>query len=157
ELRVVGRTSAFQFKGQMRDLRAIGQALSATHLLEGSVRTAGKRVRITAELVTADRGVTVWTDSYDRDLTHVFAIQEDIAQAIVMALKVGLNQGKLLVSNRTISPDAYLDYLRAKGDVRTREPQRASTAVSLLEKITARNPDYAPAWALLALAYDVAP
>ena len=156
---VIGRASSFQFKGQNRDLRAIGQALSASHLLEGSVRRAGNRLRITAELVSAGNGVGLWTDTYDRDMTDVFAIQEDIAKAIVAALKVplGLHQGELLVSNRTIAPDAYQDYLRARVLVRNREQQQASTAVSLLEGITARNPDYAPAWALLALAYDVTP
>ena len=156
---VIGRASSFQFKGQNRDLRGIGQALSATHLLEGSVRRAGNRLRITAELVSAGNGIGLWTDTYDRDMTDVFLIQENIAQAIVTALKVplGLHQGELLVSNRTIAPEAYQDYLRARVLVRTRQPQQASAAVSLLEGITARNPDYAPAWALLALAYDVTP
>jgi TolB-like protein/tetratricopeptide (TPR) repeat protein len=158
-VRVIGRASSFQFKGQNRDLRAIGQALSVTHLLEGSVRRAGNRLRITAELVAAGNGVTLWSDSYDRDLTDVFAIQEDIAKAIVAALKVplGLAQGELLVSNRTIDPESYDEFLRARVAVFTREPQKATNAVSLLEKITAREPNYAPAWALLALAYGLNP
>ena len=67
DLRVVGRTSAFQFKGENKDLRAIGQALGATHLIEGSVRKAGDRVRITAQLVKADNGTNLWTESYDRE------------------------------------------------------------------------------------------
>jgi adenylate cyclase len=116
DLRVVGRTSAFQFKGQNRDLRSIGQALSATHLLEGSVRRDGTRLRITAQLIKSDDGVHVWTESYDRELTGVFAIQEDIATAIAGALRMplGLAPGERLVSNRAIDPESYQSYLRAK-------------------------------------------
>src|SRR4029077_2746295 len=72
DLRVVGRTSAFQYKGQNQDLRAIGQSLNATHLIEGSVRKAGNRLRITAQLIKADDGTHIWADDYDRELTDVF-------------------------------------------------------------------------------------
>ena len=98
-LRVVARTSAFQFKGQNRDIQAISQALHARYVIDGSVRKAGNRVRITAQLVQADNGVNVWADSYDRELTDVFATQEDIAKAIAGALRVplGLQQGETLV------------------------------------------------------------
>src|SRR5882672_8802282 len=89
-LRMVGRTSAFQFKGQNKDLRAIGQSLGATYLIEGSVRKAGERVRVTAQLVKADDGIGLWTDNYDRELKGIFAMQEDIAQAIAGALRVPL-------------------------------------------------------------------
>ena len=158
-LRVVGRTSAFQFKGENKDLRTIGQALSATHLIEGSVRKDGNQLRITAQLIKADDGTHLWTESYDRELKGVFAVQEDIAKAIVAALKVplGLHQAELFVTNRAISTDSYQKYLRARGLVRTRQPMQATDANGLLEEITARDTDYAPAWALLALAYDVTP
>lgn len=73
DLRVVARASAFQFKGEKKDMRAVGQALGATHLIDGSVRKAGTRLRITAQLVQADSGVNVWTENYDRELTDVFA------------------------------------------------------------------------------------
>jgi TolB-like protein/DNA-binding SARP family transcriptional activator len=158
-LRVVGRTSAFQFKGQNQDLRAIARSLAATHLIEGSVRKAGDRLRVTVQLIKADDGTHTWSEDYDRRLTDIFAVQEDIAQAIAAALRVplGLKPGTLLVSNRTISPDSYQAYLHAKALVRTRQAMQASDAVSLLEEITARAPNYAPAWALLSLAYDVTP
>ena len=96
DLRVVGRTSAFQFKGEKKDLRAIGQALIATHLLEGSVRKAGTRVRIAVQLIKTDDGKQIWSESYDRELTDVFAIQEDIATAIAGALRMplGLETGR---------------------------------------------------------------
>jgi TolB-like protein len=167
DLRVVGRTSAFQFKGASKDLRAIGQSLGATHLIEGSVRKAGNRVRISAELVQADSGIQVWSDNYDRDLTDVFAIQEDIAKAIAMSLRMplGLKPGENLVNNRTKDDSSHEEYLRAKALVRTRTPGNGGAqglaelteAARRLEVVVAREPDYAPAWALLGLAYGYIP
>jgi len=159
-LTVLGRTSAFQFKGQNKDLRDIGQALGATHLIEGSVRKAGTRVRITAQLIRADSGAHLWTENYDRELTDVFAIQENIAQAIAASLRVplGLQQGDTLVGSRTKDGAAYEDYLRAKALLRgrvarsTRRIEQIAEAIRLLEGVLARDPDYAPAWALLGLA-----
>ena len=87
DLRVVARTSAFQFKNPNRDVPTIANALNATHLVDGTVRRMGTRVRITAQLVKAD-GVNIWAASYDRDLTDVFAIQEGIAEAIAGALQM---------------------------------------------------------------------
>ena len=151
DLRVVARTSAFQFKGQNRDIRAIGQALNATHLIEGSVRKAGDRVRITAQLIKADNGVHIWTESYDRELTDMFAIQEDIARAIAGALRMplGLKPGEHLVTNRAIDPQSYEQLLRAKAlRGRGANPgplQKRSVAGTGCR----RDPDYAPAWGLL--------
>ncbi len=158
-LGVIARSSAFQFKTQNRDIQNIGRQLHATHFIEGSVRKDGDQLRITAQLIRADNGTHVWAENYDRTLTSVFAIQEDIAQAIAGALRVplGLKPGDLLVSNRMISPDSYQAYLRAKGLVRTRQAMQGTDAVSLLEGITARDQNFAPAWALLSLAYDVTP
>jgi TolB-like protein len=153
-LQVVARTSAFQFKGARSDMRAIGQALNARYLIDGAVRRAGNRVRITAQLVQADNGVGVWTDSYDRELTDVFAIQEDIAEAIAGALRVplGLQQGDNLVRERTSDLESYDQYLRAKVLLRARGPEVAQ-AITILEQVVARNPSFAPAWGLLAQAY----
>ncbi len=97
DLRVVARTSAFQFKGKNVDVQNIGSQLHATHLIEGSVRKAGNRVRITAQLIKTDDGTHVWAEDYDRDLTDVFAIQEDIARAITASLHMtlGLKPGKI--------------------------------------------------------------
>jgi TolB-like protein len=121
-LRVVARESAFQFKGERNDMRAVGQALNAQYLINGSVRKEGTRVRITAQLVQAENGVSIWTDSYDRELTSVFATQEDIAQAIAGALRVplGLRPGGTLVSNRTSDLESYQQYLRARALWRAR-------------------------------------
>ena len=162
-LRVVGRTSAFQFKGQKQDLRAIGQSLGASHLIEGSVRKDGNQIRITAQLIKADDGTDLWTESYDRELKGIFAVQEDIAQAIAGALRVplGLKQGESLVPSRTANLDSYQDYLRARALVRARgapEPGGPLTAAAkLLEQVVARDRNYAPAWAVLAQAYSLLP
>jgi TolB-like protein len=155
-LQVVGRTSAFEFKGQNQDLRAIGQALGASHLIEGSVRKAGDRVRITAQLIRADNGLHLWTDNYDRQLTDIFAIQEDIAQAIAGALKVplGLQQGETLVRDRTKDLETYDQYLRTRALYRNRAN---AEAIAALEKLVARDPDFAPAWATLSHAYRRSP
>jgi TolB-like protein len=124
-LRVVGRTSAFQFKGQNKDLTAIGQALHATHIIEGSVRKDGDEVRITAQLIKSDDGTHLWTESYNRELKGVFAIQEEIATAIASALRVplGLKEGQTLVSNRMSDTESYQDYLRARALVRAGGPR----------------------------------
>jgi TolB-like protein len=162
DLRVIARTSAFQFKGQNQDVRSVGQALGASHLIEGSVRQAGNRVRITAQLVRAGDGVQLWSENYDRELTDIFAIQEEIAQAIAVSLRVplGLRQGESLVPSRATNLDTYQDYLRAKALVRQRgrpEPGPLTEATQLLEQVVARDPEYAPAWALLGLAYALSP
>jgi len=161
-LQVVGRTSAFEFKGQNKDLNAIGKALRATHLLEGSVRKSGNRVRITGQLIRADTGTHLWTENYDRELTDIFATQDDIAKAIAGALQVplGIKPGSTLIANRTISPEGYQQYLRAKAAYRARGQVGRDgelEAVSLLEPIVVAEPDYAPAWALLASAYHRSP
>src|SRR5262249_48643559 len=149
-LRVVARTSAFGFKGQNKDVREMGRALGATHLIEGSVRKDGNEVRITAQLIRADDGTHLWTESYNRELTGVFAVQAAIAHAIPRALGVplGLQQSTTttVVAGRTIDPDSYQDYLRARAIVRGRNATvPGSTATRLLEPIVARVPDYAPA------------
>ncbi len=153
DLRVVARTSAFQFKRENQDMRAVGQALGATHLIEGSVRKEGNRLRITAQLIESGNGVHLWTESYDRELTGVFAIQEEIARAIAGALRMplGLAAGEQLVSNRSIDPESYQQYLRAKALMLA--GGRRNEALNIMEALVERNPDYAPAWALLSGIY----
>ena len=150
DLRVVARTSAFQFKGKNGDARSIGSALGATHLIEGSVRKAGNRVRITAELVKADNGVTVWSNNYDRELTDVFAIQEDIARAIATSfgMQVGLKPGARLVADQLADQDTHELYLRGRSLLRARGGLNRQ-GLAVLEQVVARAPNFAPGWALL--------
>jgi TolB-like protein/DNA-binding SARP family transcriptional activator len=158
DLGIVARTSAFEFKGQNRDIRTIGEQLGATHLIEGSVRKDGNRVRITAQLIKTDDGTHIWSESYDRELIDVFAIQEDIATAISGALRMplGLAQGERLVANRSIDLESYQQYLRAKPLVRARS-RGVPAAIRILEPLVARYPDFAPAVAQLAHAYGLTP
>lgn len=155
DLSVIARQSAYRFRDSREDARAIGQALGATHLITGSVRKSGQRIRINAELVRAGDGLRVWTQTYDRDLTDVFGIQEDIAQSIAMSLSapLGMRPGEILVSNRAKDEQSYEAYLRAKALIRSRQLDRINDAVMLLEQTVARDPDYAPAWALLGTAH----
>jgi TolB-like protein/DNA-binding winged helix-turn-helix (wHTH) protein/tetratricopeptide (TPR) repeat protein len=165
-LHVVARTSAFEFKDQNRNIRAIAEALHATHLIEGSVRKVGDQVRVNVVLIQADSGLQVWSSSYDRQLVNIFAIQEEIARAIAGAMHVplGLAPGKTLVSNRSIDPDSYLQFLAAKALVHQRRGagQRSASeglieAIELLEPVVARYPGFAPAWGQLALGYQLIP
>jgi TolB-like protein len=162
DLRVVARGSAFQFKNEKRDRRAVGQALGATHLIDGSVRKAADRVRITVQLIRADSGLQVWSENYDRNLTDIFAIQEDIARATAASfnMQVGLAPGLQLVSSRNIDPESYQQYLRARALHRGRLGgglKALNDAIALLEQVVARNPNYAPAWGLLADVHDTSP
>jgi TolB-like protein/DNA-binding SARP family transcriptional activator/cytochrome c-type biogenesis protein CcmH/NrfG len=153
-LRVIARTSAFQFKGRNQDVRMIARSLGASHLIEGSVRKIDNRVRISAELIEASNGSNLWTESYERQLTDIFRTQEEIAQAIAAALRVplGLQPGGALVTNRTSDLESYDQYLRAKALVRARVVI-PDELIATLEKLVARDPNYAPAWALLSRAY----
>ena len=154
DLRVVARGSASQFKGDGKDMRAIGRALGASHLIEGSVRKDGSRVRITAQLVSAEDGVNIWVGRFDRELTDVFAIQEEIANAIAGALRIplGMAPGQQLIANRAIDAASYEQFLRGKAEM-LKARSGFAQQIATLEPVVTRNPNYAPAWAILAKAY----
>ena len=144
-LRVAGRTSSFSFKGKSEDLGAIAQKLHVAHLLEGSVRKEGNHLRITAQLIAAADGYHVWSKTFDRELTGVFAVQDEIAKAIVEALRLKLLPGKARVTN----PEAYAQYLL--GTQLMRDTIDMPPRIAAFEKAIALDPDYAPAWAKLAI------
>ena len=156
-LSVIARNTAFTFKGQSLDVKEVAQKLGVTHVLEGSVRKAGNRVRITAQLIDGAKGDHVWAARFDRDLDDIFAIQDEISKAIVDALKVKLLPGeKQAIENRgTNSVEAYNLYLMARqqwvsgnfGD-----PRREEAIIKLCKQATLLDPNYAEAWALMALA-----
>jgi adenylate cyclase len=156
-LLVIARNTAFTFKGKVMDVKEVARALDVTHVMEGSVRKAGDRVRITAQLIDAATGGHVWADRYDRDLTDIFAIQDEISKAIVAALRVRLlpDEKKAIEARGTASVDAYNLYLMARqqwtdgslGDVRRQE-----TIVRICKQALSFDPNYAQAWALMALA-----
>lgn len=153
-LRVVARSSAYAFKHQSTPAPAIGMALGASHLIDGSVRQEGNRVRITAQLIDAPSGLQLWAETYDRNLTDLFAIQEDIATSIASALllQLGLGQGDRLVPRRTTDWETYQSYLRGRAFIRGRRP---TDAIAVLEDAS-RDREYAPALAMLSQAHRVA-
>jgi TolB-like protein len=153
-LEVPARTSSFAFRGRSLDARAIGDSLGVGAVLEGSVRTDGERLRITAQLIDVSDGFHVWSETYDRQLTSVFEVQEDIARAIVEELKVplGLTSSADLVPHRAADVDAYGTYLEARELFNARGPGVAM-AIERLEEVVGREPAFAPAWALMAEAY----
>jgi TolB-like protein len=157
ELRVPGRTSSFAFKEKNTDLRQIGVALGVAHVLEGSVRKAGDRLRITAQLVRTEDGYHLWSQTYDRKLDDVFAIQEEIASAIAHSLSVQLRVGSDRSARPTHDMAAYNDYLEARALITQRTTDNLSRAINLLEATVERDPSFAKAWAALAQARALGP
>ena len=156
-LAVVARNTAFTFKGKAADVSDIARKLGVSHVLEGSVRKAGNRVRITAQLIDGGSGDHIWAERYDRELTDIFAIQDEISKAIVSALKLKLlpDEKKAIEQRGTVNVEAYDLYLMARqfwitgnyGDVR-----RDEIVVRTTKQAIALDPGYAKAWALLAIA-----
>jgi TolB-like protein/Tfp pilus assembly protein PilF len=154
-LRVAARTSSFQFKGRNADVREVGRRLDVGAVLEGSVRRSGNRLRIAAQLVSAKDGYQLWARSYDRELTDVFAVQEEIARAIVQALRIelGVGEGAALAAAPTRDLEAYDLYLRGRYAWNHRSATALPEAVRYLEQAVARDSGFARAWAALADAY----
>jgi TolB-like protein/lipopolysaccharide biosynthesis regulator YciM len=154
-LRVAARTSAFMFKGKHEDVREIGRKLNVEMVLEGSVRKAGHRLRITAQLIKVADGFHVWSERYDRELEDVFAIQDDISRAIVTALKIRLRvaEEKPLVKRPTENLEAYDAYLRGIYCYNQRTKKDNDKAIEIFEQATALDPAFALAFAALAYAY----
>ncbi|MBP6693407.1 MAG: hypothetical protein KA162_13280, partial [Xanthomonadales bacterium] len=152
-LKVAGRTSSFHYKGRNEDLRTIGKALGVAHVLEGSVRRQGDRVRITAQLVQAEDGFHLWSDTYDGNLDDVFALQERVARAVSDALQVTLSdsQATQLVDAGTANAQAYALYLAAAAAYRRRDAALYAEAIAQLEQAVALDPDYARAEARAAM------
>jgi adenylate cyclase len=156
-LLVIARNTAFTFKGKVMDVKDVAKSLGVTHVMEGSVRKAGDRVRITAQLIDSATGGHVWADRYDRDLTDIFAIQDEISKAIVAALRVKLlpEEKKAIETRGTSSVEAYNLYLMARQqliDGSFGDPRRDETIVRICQQATVLDPNYAQAWALMAFA-----
>jgi TolB-like protein/Flp pilus assembly protein TadD len=151
-LHVAARTSAFFFKGKNDDVRTIAEKLNVATLLEGSVRKAGDQVRITTQLINAADGYHLWSETYDRKLTDVFAVQDEIAQAVVAALKLKLLPGQAPTSkqHRTSNPEVYTQYLLGRQFFNRATLDGYRRAAQAYEKAIAIDPGFAPAWAGLA-------
>jgi TolB-like protein len=154
-LRVTGRTSSFMFKGKSEDLRVVGRKLNVGAVLEGSVRKTGKRVRITAQLVNAADGFHLWSESYDRELNDIFAVQEEIARSVAEALKVTLlGSGAQGQSPRTESVEAYDAFLQAEYFFQRGDDVSLGKAFDGYQQAIRLYPGYAAAWAGLSEVYS---
>src|SRR3954451_9491267 len=152
-LRVPGRTSSFAFKGKNTDLRQIGAALSVAHVLEGSVRKSGDRLRITAELIRTADGYHLWSNSFDRKLADVFAVPEEIARSIADALSAPLGLSETRNPHRqTKDMQAYDNFLQARALLANRTGQGLQSSIDLLTTAVTRDPEFADGWAALAQA-----
>jgi TolB-like protein/Tfp pilus assembly protein PilF len=157
-LKVAGRTSSFSFKGKGEDSAVITRRLNVAHLLEGSVRKDGNRVRISAQLVRGRDGLHLWSETFDRDLTGVFAIQDEIARAVVEALRVKLlpAQEPASADRRSPNPEVHEQYLLGREHMRRGIVERnLRLAAEAYKKALALDPDYAPAWAGLSWALSL--
>ncbi|MEO6263426.1 MAG: tetratricopeptide repeat protein [Luteimonas sp.] len=153
QLKVVARTSVFQFKGKGGDVREIGRKLGVTHIVEGSVRRDGQEVRITAQLVRVSDGFHVWSETYDRKLEGVFALQDDIAQHIGVALKQSLGVATPVAARAPIDSEAYDEYLQGRALLRQRKDLPSS--IAHFKAAVAKAPEFAAGWSSLSLADDV--
>jgi TolB-like protein/Tfp pilus assembly protein PilF len=157
DLRVVGRTSSFAFKGKNEDVRQVAATLGVQHVLEGSVRRNGDRLRIAAQLVDATNGSQLWAQTYDRKLGDVFAIQKQIADSVADTLQLRLRPGRRDATaggtRDVVAYDAYLSALAVTNDGGS---ARAKDAIALLEHAVQLDPNFARAWAALAEAYTFA-
>src|SRR5439155_7705171 len=150
-LKVAARNSAFTFKGQGDDARAIGAALRVSTLLEGSVRKAGKQIRVTAQLINVADGFHLWSETYDRSVDDIFAVQEEIARRIAERLQ-GQTNGAAPVA-RTVNAEAHILYLQARLFWNKRTEAGLKRAVQLFQEALAKDPAYAEAHAGLAASY----
>ena len=156
-LGVVARSSSFLLKPADRDTKTIGEKLNANYLVQGAARIVADRVRLNIRLVQAGDGVQLWSQEYDAERGDIFDIEEDIAGTIAATLKVPTSPSEVLVRSRTGDFDAYLDFLRAKVAARPRGAKPLAAAAVILERVVARDPNFAPAAALLAYGYALTP
>src|SRR5579871_6699449 len=155
QLFVIARNSSFTFKGKHVDLREVGKALGVRHVLEGSVRKSGSRIRITAQLIDATTGGHVWAERFDRNLIDIFDVQDDVTARIVSALSVNLTSGDLrrLATARAENQEAYDCYLRGRELWRKGDRPANAQALEVLERAIGLDPSFVPAHAVLAIVH----
>lgn len=149
-LNVIARTSAFHFKGASIDIREVGQRLGANLVIEGSVRKAGEQLRITAQAIQTESGHHLWSETFRRELKDVFAIQDEIAQAVADLLRLHMPEAQEPVRPPAPDLDAYTRYLRARFLIHQQSPETLHAALEQLQRLTKTYPDYALAYSGMA-------
>ena len=159
ELKVMARTSSFAFKDTDKTIAEIADILGVQAVLEGSVRRSSDRVRITAKLVDARSGYHIWSGSYERQLTDIFALQDELAQSLVSALRIqlGVRAPGTLIKEQTQIPEAYNAFIRGRSILGWGLPENPAKSISYFEQAVAADPNYAPAWGYLSWAYSSTP
>jgi TolB-like protein len=154
DLQVAARTSVFSFKGQKQDIREVAELLGVATMLEGSVRRDGEQVRITAQLIRASDGFHLWSETYDRKIESIFAVQDEISQRIAEALQVslGITDGS---STANVDPEVYDLYLQGRALHRQRGAENLLKALTLFKGALDIDPEFAPAWAGLSHSLNV--
>jgi TolB-like protein/Tfp pilus assembly protein PilF len=152
-LRVIGRTSAFQFKGKTGDLRSMGSALGAHFIVEGSVRRTADRIRVSVQLINSDDGKQAWSDTYDREFRDALKVQDDITSKLVRALQVEVGAADLPSRPAFQNPKAYELYLRARSARDRYDKEGLEQGVAYFEEATRLDPSFWPAAEALAVAY----
>ena len=157
ELRVPARTSCFYFKSKQATISDIARALNVAHVLEGSVRKAGDTIRIAVQLIRADTGYHLWSQTYDRTLDDIFKVQDEIAGAVVRSLCDALLSATLPTRSASLNSEAYQLYLRGHFHWNRRSPEEFRKAIAFFQRAIAVEPDYALAFTGLANCYSLLP
>jgi len=155
DLKVISRTSSFSFKGKNQDVRSIGDALGVANILEGSVRKSGNTIRITAQLIETKNGTHLWSETFDRQMNDVFAVQDEISKMIVNILKIKLLDKHLtrITKRNTENPDAFEDYLKGRYYWNQRTDDGLKKAIGYFENAIKKDPKYAAAYSGLSDVY----
>ena len=157
QLRIVGRTSSFSFKGKNEDLRLIGEKLGVTNILEGSVRKAGNRIRITAQLIEVETGFHLWSQKFDKELLDIFEVQDEISKAIVEQLLAELDKSKAVapVKAKARNMDAYNLFLKGRFQWSKRTAAGLKKSIEFYEQAIEEDSNYAPAYAAMSDSYSL--
>lgn len=147
--KVIGRASSFQFRGQDKSPQRVSSELRATHILDGAVRRSGEKVRVSAHLIEAGNHTTVWADRFDRDLSDIFALQDEIAQRVASALERAFHPRRRPAS---VAAAAYDEFLRVRNRIVPNSRAEITETISALERVVAEAPAFAEAWGVLACA-----
>lgn len=159
-LKVSGRSSSFSFKNRDVDLRSIAEQLGVTHILEGSVRTSGSQLRVTAQLINAEDGFQLWSEEFDGELSDIFAVQDEISNKVVAGLKLHIGSGgavELPRLTKTSNMQAYDEYLLGRYHLARRTPESIVKASQAFQAAIAGDANYSPAYSALAITLAVTP